>query len=243
MNTLPPPPQTDMKDLKLAASAAKLAFLEAQTAGQLIDNRTADALATTAEISATREINTSKWENASNSRNREYHFTEIVGPDSVAAAVDTISRWDRLDTMVDDGEPRSYKFVICSAGGSVIHGMKLYSTLKAIANKRPLTTVASGLCASMATVLHQTGTRRIIEPGCSYLIHDVSGDSSGSLGSMQDAMEWMNKLNSSLHVALAEKAKLSVEEIAALGKRRDGWFMPEEVVAMGLADEIGYTIH
>ena len=231
------------KDLERCANVE---FIRAQVEGQKIDNRTADALATTATISAEREINTVKWEQASNSRNREYHFTDQVGPDSVSAAVDTFSRWDRLDSQSEEaGETpkRSYKFVICSAGGSVVHGMKLYSTLKAIAGKRDLTTVASGICASMATVLHQTGTRRIIEPGCSYLIHDVSGDSGGSLGQMQDAMEWMNALNAELHKALAEKSNMTVEEVAALGKRRDAWFMPTQVVEMGLADEIGYAIH
>lgn len=174
---------------------------------------------------------------ASNGRNRSYHFTDNVTSDTVEAAVDIINRWQRLDG--DDGRP--YRFVICSPGGNVIAGMKLYSTLKAIAAKRPLITVASGICASMATVLHQAGTHRIIEPGCSYMIHDVSGEVFGSITNMQDTMDWLNKLNHQLHVCLAEKAKVSIEEIAALAKRRDSWYMPDEVIEMGLADEIGYA--
>jgi ATP-dependent protease ClpP protease subunit len=95
----------------------------------------------------------------------------------------------------------------------------------------------------MATVIHQAGTLRVIEPGCSYLIHDVSGESFGSLGNMQDTMDWLNKLNAMLHRALAAKAKITLAEVAELGKRRDGWFMPEEILGFGLADTIGYAFN
>lgn len=216
---------------------AEARFYDAQTRGQEIDNDTAAALATSARIALARESLKERWDAASNGRNRSYHFTDNVTSDTVEAAVDVFNRWQRLDG--DDGRP--YRFVICSGGGNVISGMKLYSTLKAIATKRPLITVASGICASMATVLHQTGTRRVIEPGCSYMIHDVSGEVFGSIGNMQDTMKWLEKLNHQLHVCLAEKSSLTAAAIAELAKRQDSWYMPEEVVELGLADEIGYA--
>ena len=222
----------------IAYRRAQAAYFEAQTEGQRIDNITASALANSAQIANDHEVRKDRWDAASNGRNRTYHFTDAVGQDTVESAVDILNRWQRLDA---DDLGRPWRFVICSGGGSVIHGMKLYSTLKAIAETRPLITVASGLCASMATVLHQAGTVRLIEPGCSYMIHDVSGEAVGSITSIQDTMDWMNKLNAALHQALAEKAKISVEEIAALAKRRDSWYMPDEVVTMGLADRVGYA--
>lgn len=74
------------------------------------------------------------------------------------------------------------------------------------------------------------------------MIHDVSGEVFGSIGTMQDQMDWLNKLNHQLHRALAEHSNLSIDEIAELSKRRDSWYMSEEVVEMGLADRIGYAI-
>ena len=215
---------------------AEARYFDAQTRGQEIDNETASALAASAQIALTRETLKEKWDSASNGRNRSYHFTENVTSDTVEQAVDVLNRWDRLDK-----DQRPYRFVICSGGGNVISGMKLYSTLKSLAAKRPLITVASGICASMATVIHQTGTTRLIEPGCSYMIHDVSGEVFGSIGNMQDTMKWLEKLNNQLHVCLAEKSNMTVKQIAELAKRQDSWFMPEEVVAHGLADEIGYA--
>lgn len=224
-----------------AVAAARVALLEAEAEGQRIDNRTAIALATTAEISAERERQSAEWERVANSRFREYHFTAQVDHESVANAIDVLTRWDRIDS--DAGDFRPYKFVICSPGGAVIHGMKLYSTIKALSSKRPVITVASGFCASMGTIIHQAGSLRVIEPGCSYLIHDVSGEAFGSHGSMEDTMEWMNKLNALLHKCLADKANVSVEEIKAISRRKDAWFMPEEVIQLGLADVIAYGMN
>jgi len=211
-------------------------YFDAQTRGQEIDNRTAEALAISAEIALEREHLKEKWEAASNGRHRVYHFNDAVGADEVNHAVDVLNRWDRLDP---EGVP--WRFVICSGGGSVIHGMKLYSTLKAFARKRPITTVASGICASMATVIHQAGTARLIEPGCSYMLHDISGELFGSISNMEDNMVWLTKLNNQLHQALAEKSNLSIEQVAELCKRRDSWLMPDQVVEDGFADAIGYA--
>lgn len=216
---------------------AEAEYFAAKTRGQQIDNATAQALSESAELALGREKLKEQWDAASNGRNRWFHFTDTVSSDTVESAVDVLNRWQRLD--VDNADP--YRFIICSPGGSVVAGMKLYSTLKAIAVKRPLITVASGVCASMATIIHQSGTDRVIEPGCSYMVHDVSGEVFGKLSDMQDTMEWLAKLNSTLHVHLAEKSKLSVDEIALLSKRRDSWYMPEEVVEMGLADRVGFA--
>jgi ATP-dependent Clp protease protease subunit len=232
---------TDVDRLR-AESEYRLAqadYFRAQTAGQHIDNDTAQALALSAGIALGREQMKERWEAASNGRHRVYHFTDHVTSDSVEQAVDVLSRWQRLDA---DDPQRPWRFIICSGGGTVIYGMKLYGMLKSIARTRPVTTVASGICASMATVIHQAGSTRLIEPGCSYMIHDVSGEVGGSISNMSDTMEWLGKLNSQLHIALAEKSKLTVEEVAEMAKRRDAWLMPEQVVELGFADSLGYAL-
>lgn len=229
-----------MVDVNAATAAYRLAqarYFEAQTAGQEIDNQTAAVLAASAKIALHREQIKDEWDASANGRNRVYHFTDDVGPESVEPALDILARWSRIDR----NDNRPWRFSICSSGGNVISGMKLYSTLKSIAETRELTTIASGICASMGTVLHQAGTVRLIEPGTSYLLHDVSGQAGGSITNMQDTMGWLKKINSRLHYALAEKSKKTVEEIALLCERRDAWFMAEEVIDMGFADRLGFT--
>lgn len=222
---------------------AQATYFDSQRAGQDIDNITASALASSAQIALQREQRKELWDGASNGRNRVYHFTDNVTAESVDQAVDVLNRWQRIDGEREaaGADVTPWRFIICSGGGNVIHGMKLYSTLKSIGRYRDIVTVASGICASMATVIHQAGTVRLIEPGCSYMIHDVSGETFGSVSSMQDTMEWLNMLNSQLHALLAEKSKLTLEEVAEISKRRDSWFMPDGVVEKGWADAIGFA--
>lgn len=226
-------PVASAKDIRLLAEAK---FFEAQTAGQIIDNQTAAVLAASAQIALHREKLKDSWDAASNGRHRVYHFTDDITAETVEPTIDVLNRWQRLS---DDGTP--WRFVICSGGGAVIPGMKLFSTLKAIAATRPLITIASGMCASMATVVFQAGTTRLIEPGTSFMLHDVQGGVGGSLSNMTDTMEYFNQLNDQLHKFLAERSNKSVKEIADLSKRRDAWYLPEQVIEMGLADAIGYA--
>lgn len=227
--------EIDGKNIRYFAEAK---YFEAQTEGQLIDNQVARSLAATAAIALKREELKEMWDGASNGRHRVYHFVDDVTEGTVEPAIDVLSRWQRIDS--DDNRP--WQFIITSTGGNVVSGIKLYSLLKAIAAKRHLTVVASGMCASMATVIHQAGTERVIEPGCSYLLHDVSGGMGGTISNMQDTMAWLKMINSRLHLALSEKSNKTPEEIEAICHRSDAWFMAEEVVAMGLADRIGYAI-
>lgn len=215
---------------------AQAAYFKAQTAGQEIDNLTATALATSAEIALGREQLKERWDAASNGRNRVLNFTDAVGSTSVEASIDVLSRWQRIDG--DDGRP--WRFVICSGGGNVVFGMKLFSTLQSIGRTRPIITVASGICASMATVIHQAGTTRLVEPGCSYMIHDVSGEAEGKITDMEDTMAYMKMINHKLHEILANRSGINIKEIEKMGNRKDSWFMPEEVVRKGFADAIGF---
>lgn len=216
---------------------AQAAYYAAQAAGQLIDNITASALAESAQIALFREKLKDEWDASANMRYRVYQFTGDVKEETVEPTLDVLARWSRMDR----DNTRPWRFSICSSGGNVVFGMKLYSTLKSIAAVRPLIVIASGMCASMGTVLHQAGTERLIEPGTSYLLHDVSGQTEGTLTSMQDTMGWLKKINSRLHEALAEKSKYTAIEIGELCERRDSWYMAEEVVEHGFADRIGYT--
>lgn len=236
MTALPPPTLATKADVL----AAKIALIKSETLGQLIDNRTAMALADTAEINAKREIETQRWESASNSRNRVYHFSSDVTEGTVSNALDVLTRWHRLDTA--EGNEGRYVFVLCTPGGAVVPGMKLHALLSSIAKKREVITIASGFCASMGTIIHQAGTKRIIEPGASYMIHDVSGGAMGSLSDMKDTLEYMEKLNGVMHRMLSERSGKTIEEIKELSKRKDAWFNADETVAEGFADEVGLAL-
>lgn len=219
---------------------AKTRLVEAQIDGQLSDNRLADALADTAGIAAERESLKNKWELAGAAYHRIYYLTGEIGEKSMGSMIDTLSRWDRMDDGLPD---REYRLVICSPGGDVVHGFQAYSFLKGLAERRTLTITAAGLCASMATILHQAASegRRVIEPGCSYLIHEVSGGVGGRSDAIKDTAEWMQTLNQTMREIFAERSHIEAEEFEARINRRETFLTPEQVLEWGLADEIRYV--
>jgi ATP-dependent protease ClpP protease subunit len=221
--------------------AARVALINAQVAGQEYDNRMAAALAATAELAASRDSLRNRWDLAGPAHQRVYYFAGEVNSNSSLAAIDVISRWERLD--IEDGlDDRPYRKVLCSPGGDVIHGFQLYSFLKGLSSRRRLTISASGICASMATIIHQAASDdcRIVEPGCSYLLHEVSGGVGGRLDTVTDTADWMRKLNQNMYNIFAERSSHSAEEIEEKVSRREKFLTPEEVIEWGLADRIEY---
>ncbi len=230
-----------LESLKTKAEIRKLeaeaAYAEAQAEAQTHDAALAKTLSETALISLRNEERRYNSGLAGDLNNRVYRFDDEVDEDSVNSAIETLSRWTRLDAAANDDRP--YKFVICSGGGSVVHGMKLYSCLKSIGQYREVITIGSGIVASMATVLLQAGTTRVIEPGTSFLLHEVSGGSVGKINDIKDTLAWFDQLNIMLNKILAERSKLDFEEVATLTSRKDVWLQPEEVIDKGFADRIG----
>jgi ATP-dependent protease ClpP protease subunit len=224
---------------------AQTELVRSQRDGQDYDNRLAAALAESAELALVRERRKARWENAAPVHHRMYHFIGPIDSSSAVSLIDTFSRWDRIDTedeAATGARPRPYTLVISSQGGDVVAGFQAYSYLKGLARRRGLVTVAAGLCASMATIWHQAGTERVIEPGCSYLLHEVSGSLGGRLDSIVDTAKWLEKMNDQLRHVLAERSNFDEEEIRTRVNRRECWLFPEDVVEeWGLADRIDYA--
>ena len=231
-------PYTD--DPKLVAAKVKL--LTAQTKGQDLDNKLAECLSVTAQLATDKEKLRAKWDASAPEMHRIFYLAGTIDANESARVIGTLSRWDRMDN--EDGYPdKEYKVMITSFGGDVSYGFQAYSYLKGLAQRRPLTIVAAGICASMATILHQAASegRRVIEPGCTYLLHEVSGGAAGRYDSMVDTTEYMKHLNTQMHNIFAERGNKTAEEIAAAISRREKFLSVEEVIEWGLADKIEHV--
>ena len=231
----------DFKTEKHEASIKKLQAetrkANAEADATEFDAETSRLMAQSADLAHVRDLDRWKWDQAGDIENRILHFTDTVTPGTAAAAIDVLSRWDRIDAEAGrTDEP--YEIQLCSPGGHVVAGFKLYAYIKNLAKRRPVRTVATGMCASIATVIHQAGSERLIEDGCSYMIHDPSGQSVGTLGDLEDTTKWMQMIKARMHQILAERSNLTIEEIADKSSRRDWWFFDDEAVVFGFADEV-----
>jgi len=133
------------------------------------------------------------------------------------------------------GEPITV--FINSPGGVIDDGFAIYDTMRFI--RSPVTTVCTGLAASMATVilLGAEKGRRLVMPGCRAMIHQPSGGAIGSASDIAISAEQILKLRERINRLLSEETGQSVEQIEK-DMHRDHWMTAAESVEYGLFDKV-----
>ena len=162
-----------------------------------------------------------------------YNFMDEVGGTSARKCIEALSAWSRREPGC------SMTVVFNSPGGSVTAGLALYDHIVALRTQgHNIRTVAMGMAASMAGVLLQAGDERLIGRGAYLLIHEIASVTAGKMGDLEDEMVLLKKMQARIVSILAERSKLTVEEIKRRWKRRDWWLDSDEAVSLGFADKI-----
>lgn len=138
---------------------------------------------------------------------------------------------DRILELGDDKEP--IVLLIDSPGGSVFSGEKIVSAMESI--KSDVYTVCTGMCASMAAIIHQYGTKRLATDRSVLMFHDAAGMISGRLSEMLSLLTMVRrKIEKSNHY-IANRSKMSYDELVRLGAN-NFWIDAEDAMEKGLVD-------
>lgn len=197
--------------------------------------RTRRAQADVAEITA---VVTKKEHDRSLAADREnniYRFAGAVSDDSVAKAMDYLSRWDRLNP----GAPLELQFY--SLGGSVLAGLALWDFLEHIkAQGHTITTVINGVAASMAGILAQVGDVRVMGKESWLMIHEVAFGAQGKVGEVEDTTEWVKMVCKRVVSIFVSRSggKMTPAKFKALWTRKDAWISSDEALKLGFVDEV-----
>lgn len=126
---------------------------------------------------------------------------------------------------------------ISSPGGYVTAGFAIYDTMKAI--KSPVSTICSGIAASMASILLSAGEkgRRFVQPYARVMIHQPSGGAQGQASNIEIQAAEILKIKDQSAKILAKNCNQSYERIIK-DFNRDHWMDSQESVDYGIADEI-----
>lgn len=124
---------------------------------------------------------------------------------------------------------------IQSNGGQVFTGLNMADQLKGIAS--PIYSIVEGVCASAATLISMSCTKRFVLPSSFMLIHEVSSSHWGKYSEFEDEKRLLDMLMARLASFYASHTKMSKTKIKQL-LGRDSWFDAEECIELGLADEI-----
>ena len=124
-----------------------------------------------------------------------------------------------------------------SPGGIVSGGLAIYDTMNYISCD--VSTVVTGMAASMASVLLAAGTKgkRFALPHSRVMIHQPLGGTQGQASDMQIAAAHIQKTKEKLNSILAANTGKDIKVIAK-DTDRDNWLSAEEAVVYGLADSI-----
>ena len=126
---------------------------------------------------------------------------------------------------------------INSPGGSVTSGLSIIDTMNLI--KSNVSTLAVGLCASMAAVILAAGTKnkRCSLPNSEIMIHQVLGGVEGKASDVQVQAERILKMKKKMNMMLADITGKSVKKINK-DTEKDYYLNPKEAIKYGLIDKV-----
>ena len=130
---------------------------------------------------------------------------------------------------------KEIQMIINSPGGYVTSGFAILDTMKGISS--PVSTVCTGLAASMASIILSSGTkgRRFVLPNARVMIHQPSGGACGQASDIEIQMEEIIKTKKLSAEILAKNCGQSIETIMK-DINRDHWMSAEESVKYGIVD-------
>lgn len=230
----------DYKPSTEAEIAAVIAKMEADAAKATAEAKQADLgaqlLKNDLDLANMRMAETVEKEQkrlASDHHHRTYRFTTSVGDTSVRAAIEKLTGWHRIDPEC------AITFIINSPGGDIISGFHLFDTLRWFSDQgHSITTIGLGMAASMGGVILQAGDLRIMGPRASLLIHEASFGAIGSMGTIEDQVEFAKSLQERILDIFAERSTLSKAQIKNRWKRKDWWLTADESLKLGFVDEV-----
>ncbi|MBS4167889.1 ATP-dependent Clp protease proteolytic subunit [Parachlamydia sp. AcF125] len=167
---------------------------------------------------------------------RRIFLSDAVDNDTAA---DIIRKLWYLE-LTDPGKP--ILFVINSPGGSVDSGFAIWDQVKMISS--PVTTLVTGLAASMGSVLSLAGShkRRFATPNARFMIHQplIGGVIKGQATDLEiQAKEMLKTRNALIHLYMRETGK----DFATIEKAidRDTWMTAQEAYEFGLLSGVVET--
>jgi ATP-dependent Clp endopeptidase proteolytic subunit ClpP len=212
----------------IALAPQEIALLEAE-------KRQVEVETAKAEIELRRMQDEDRDNAARSSVVRHLWVNDVIGGSNSDIWLHALQVWDRRDPG------KALTVDINSPGGSITDGLALYDQLMRMRRAgTPVTTRATGLCASMAAVLLQAGETRLMDTRAKLLIHEGSATFGGTLtvGEQEDFRTFSAMLQSDLLDILSERSTLSKRQIQTKWKRKDWYLTAPEALKLGFVDAV-----
>lgn len=142
---------------------------------------------------------------------------------------------DIISQMKKFPEPSELEININSVGGFVSHGREIFDYLASF--NIPTTTIARGICASVATKLMLLGNERKVVEGTAFMIHNPFAATEGDADFLKEFSSELKKVENEFIAFYSEKLNQPEIAIKPLMKR-ETFLTEDELIALGFATEI-----
>jgi ATP-dependent protease ClpP protease subunit len=169
-----------------------------------------------------------------------YRITNAADPDEAEVMLyDEVGGWygataDQFIADLRGVTAPNLRVRINSPGGSVFEGIAIANALRS--HPANITIQVDGIAASIASVIAMAGDRIEMAPNTMLMIHDASGVCLGNAADMEEMAELLDLISDNIADAYAQRAGGTRDEWRAR-MRSETWYLPEDAVANGLADE------
>lgn len=139
---------------------------------------------------------------------------------------------------LDSADPgKDISLYINSPGGSVYAGLGIYDTMQFVSSD--VSTICTGMAASMAAVLLVAGTqgKRFALKHSRVMIHQPMGGMQGQASDMEITFREIQKLKNELYQIIADHSGQSFEQVEK-DSDRDHWMTAQEAKTYGMIDEV-----
>ncbi len=161
---------------------------------------------------------------------RKVFLWGMVDDDSAKHVIDRLLY---LDAIGDE----EIQLIINSPGGYVTSGMAIYDIIKG--TKSPVSTICSGLAASMGSLLLSAGTKgkRLIYPHARVMIHQPSGGAQGQASNIEIQANEIVKIKELSAQILADNCGQDYDKVMK-DFNRDYWMNANESLEYGIVDSM-----
>ncbi|MGW3144845.1 head maturation protease, ClpP-related [Streptomyces sp. NPDC001177] len=168
-----------------------------------------------------------------------YRITNAADDEAEVMLYDEVGGWlgataDEFIADLKGVTAKSLRVRVNSPGGSVFEGIAIANALRS--HPAQVTVQVDGIAASIASVIAMAGDRVEMAPNTMLMIHDASGLCMGNASDMEEMAELLDLISDNIADAYAAKAGGTRDEWRDL-MRAETWFLPEDAVKAGLADE------
>jgi ATP-dependent Clp protease protease subunit len=146
---------------------------------------------------------------------------------------ETVSAAAAIDRAASNNAP--VFVLISSPGGSILDGATIINAMEA--SRVPVYTVCMDICASMAAIIHQYGTERLMADRSVLMFHDAAGQFEGYFPHIKARFDAFERYVARFNLFISERVGVSLLDFEAM-EHKNLWIDSEDALAKKMAEKI-----